>query len=136
MITKGSNQYGLKQNGRDKLDFYIDNGSRQLLTVDLPADWQDKWHNVTAVYDGARMTVYIDGKEAGNKAARGKIRNLPLSLCIGRDEQRFGQETNEYICDAIIDNVGIFDKAVTPAEGFKAEESVLWLDFESETADG
>ena len=136
MITKGSNQYGLKQNGRDKLDFYIDNGSRQLLTVDLPADWQDKWHNVTAVYDGARMTVYIDGKEAGNKAARGKIRNLPLSLCIGRDEQRFGQETNEYICDAIIDNVGIFDKAVTPADGFKAEESVLWLDFESETTDG
>ncbi len=136
MITKGSNQFGLKQNRGDKLDFYIDTGKRELLTVDLPADWQDKWHNVTAVYDGKKMTVYIDGAEMGSKEARGNIRNLPLSLCIGRNEERNGQDTNEYICDAIIDNVGIFDKAVTPSEGFRPEESVLWLDFEKEYEDG
>lgn len=136
MITKGNNQYGLKQNRDDKLDFYIDTGRRELLTVPLPADWQDRWHNVTAVYDGEKMTVYIDGNEMGSKEARGNIRNLPLSLCIGRNEERNGQDTNEYICDAIIDNVGIFNKAVLPSEGFKAEESVLWLDFENEYEDG
>lgn len=136
MITKGNNQFGLRQNRGDKLDFYIDTGRRELLTVELPADWQDKWHNVTAVYDGKKMSVYIDGVEMGNKAAQGNIRNLPLSLCIGRNEERNGQDTNEYICDAIIDNVGIFDKAVTPSEGFKPEESVLWLDFEKEYEDG
>lgn len=135
MINKGSNQYGLMQNGKDKLEFYIDTGSRQLLIVDLPSDWQDRWHNVTAVYDGAEMTVFIDGKEAGSRPASGNIRNLPLSLCIGRDEERCGQETI-YTCDAIVDNVGIFDVAVTPAEGFNAEKAVLWLDFEEETNDG
>jgi beta-galactosidase len=126
----------LKQNGRDKLDFYIDTGAREVLTVDLPSDWQDVWHNVTAVYDGATMAVYIDGQLAGERSAKGNIRNLPLSLCIGRDEQRCGQETNEYICDAVIDNVGIFDKAVIPSDGFNVEESVLWLDFESESNEG
>ena len=136
MITKGSNQYGLRQNGMDKLDFYIDTGRREVLTVDLPSDWQDVWHNVTAVYDGSRMMVYIDGKPVGERPASGNLRNLPLSLCIGRDEQRCGQETNEYICDAVIDNVGIFDKAVKPSDGFNAEESVLWLDFESESYEG
>jgi len=135
IISKGSNQYGLRQVGTDKLDFYIDTGSRELLTVDLPADWQDKWHNLTAVYDGSNMTVYIDGKEMGSRPASGNIRNLPLSLCIGRDEEKCGQETI-YTSDAIIDNVGIFDKAVTPADGFNAEESVLWLDFEEESNDG
>ena len=135
IISKGSNQYGLRQVGTDKLDFYIDTGSRELLTVDLPADWQDKWHNLSAVYDGSEMTVYIDGKEMGSRPASGNIRNLPLSLCIGRDEEKCGQETI-YTSDAIIDNVGIFDKAVTPADGFNAEESVLWLDFEEESNDG
>lgn len=135
MINKGSNQYGLRQVGKDKMDFYIDTGRRELLTVDLPSDWQDRWHNVTAVYDGSKMTVYIDGKETGSRPASGNIRNLPLSLCIGRDEERCGQETI-YTCDAIIDNVGIFDMAVTPSEGFNAGDAALWLDFEEETADG
>lgn len=135
MINKGSNQYGLRQVGKDKMDFYIDTGRRELLTVDLPSDWQDRWHNVTAVYDGSKMTVYIDGKETGSKPASGNIRNLPLSLCIGRDEERCGQETI-YTCDAIIDNVGIFDMAVTPSEGFNAGDAALWLDFEEETVDG
>lgn len=135
MINKGSNQYGLRQVGKDKMDFYIDTGRRELLTVDLPSDWQDRWHNVTAVYDGSKMTVYIDGKEIGSRPASGNIRNLPLSLCIGRDEERCGQETI-YTCDAIIDNVGIFDMAVTPSEGFNAGDAALWLDFEEETVDG
>jgi len=135
MINKGSNQYGLRQVGKDKMDFYIDTGRRELLTVDLPSGWQDRWHNVTAVYDGSKMTVYIDGKETASKPASGNIRNLPMSLCIGRDEERCGQETI-YTCDAIIDNVGIFDMAVTPSEGFNAGDAALWLDFEEETADG
>ena len=70
MINKGSNQYGLMQNGKDKLEFYIDTGRRELLTVALPSDWQDRWHNVTAVYDGAEMTVFIDGKESGSRCGR------------------------------------------------------------------
>ena len=135
LITKGENQYGLKQQGADKLDFYLDNGRKQTLTASLPADWENKWHNVTATYDGAAMKIYIDGAEAASQPMSGAIRNLPLSLCIGRSEEANGQEINVYICDALIDNVGVFADAVKPGQ-FNPSKAGLWLDFEEETQKG
>ncbi|MDO5442548.1 MAG: glycoside hydrolase family 2 TIM barrel-domain containing protein [Bacteroidia bacterium] len=138
MITKGSNQFGLRQMGADKIQFYIDidNGSKNTLTGDLPSDWEGKWHNVTAVYDSENMTIYIDSKPVASQPLTGSIRNLPLGVCIGRDEEKNGQDTNEYIADALIDNVGIFADAVTPDKGFDPAKSALWLDFEKETNEG
>lgn len=135
LITKGDNQFGLKQQGADKLDFYIDNGERQVLTASLPSDWEGKWHNVTATYDGENMRIFIDGSEVASKPVRGNIRNLPLSLCIGRSEEAQGQDTNVYICDALIDNVGVFADAVSPA-ALEPSKASLWLDFEEETDEG
>ena len=136
MITKGSNQFGLRQRGADKIEFYIDNGSKRTLTGDLPSDWENNWHNVTAVYDGAKMSIYIDGEVVASQAASGRIRNLPLSLCIGRDEERHGQDTREPVADALIDNVGVFSAAVVPSDGFNAADAALWLDFEEEKNEG
>ena len=135
LITKGENQYGLKQQGADKLDFYLDNGRKQVLTASLPADWEGKWHNVTATYDGARMVIYIDGTERASQPVQGAIRNLPLSLCIGRSEEALGQDTNVYICDALIDNVGVFAEAVRPGS-LNPAQAALWLDFEGEKTEG
>ena len=136
LLTKGSRQFGLRQRGTDKMEFYLDNGQRQVLSGPLPSDWEGRWHNVTAVYDGAEMALYIDAEKIASCRASGFIRNLPLSVCIGRDEQAHGQETNEYICDALIDNVGIFEGACTPSEGFDPSLAALWLDFEKETSGG
>lgn len=136
MITKGSNQFGLRQIGGDKLEFYIDNGSRISLMGDLPDDWEGNWHNVCAVYDSEKMTIFIDSREVASRPASGRLRNLPLSVCIGRDEEKNGQDINEYLADALIDNAGIFADAVTPDVGFDPRESVLWLDFEKETDEG
>ena len=135
LITKGENQFGLKQQGTDNLLFYIDNGSKQTLTAPLPADWEGKWHNVTATYDGAAMRIFIDGAEAASKPMTGAIRNLPLSLCIGRSEEAQGQDTNVYICDALIDNAGVFAEAVSPSS-LDPSKAALWLDFEEETNEG
>lgn len=135
MITKGNRQFGLRQNN-DKIEFYIDNGRLLTISGDLPSDWEEKWHNVTAVYDGTSMKVYIDGIETASGEASGSIRNLPLSICIGRNEEKHGQETNEYIIDALVDNVGIFASAVKPSDGFNPSDAVLWLDFEEEINEG
>ncbi len=134
-ITKGAHQYGLRQR-RDKLEFYIDNGRTQTLSAPLPADWEDRWHNVTAVYDGAAMKIYVDGSELASQEASGRIRNLPLSLCIGRNEEIGGQDIRDYVCDALIDNVGVFAQAVRPGSGFDPAQAALWLDFEGETDEG
>ena len=135
LLTKGDNQFGLKQFRDERLDFYLDNGRRQVLSAPLPADWEGEWHNVTAVYDGNRMCIYIDGALSASQPMKGNIRNLPLSVCIGRSEDGCGQDTNVFICDALIDNVGIFADAVTPGS-FDPSKAALWLDFEEETQEG
>lgn len=136
MITKGNNQYGIRQIGADKIEFYIDNGKRLALTGSLPADWEGRWHNVCAVYDAQNMTIYIDGKAIASQPASGNLRNLPLSVCIGRNEERNGQDITEYLADALIDNVGIFADAITPDMGYDPQKAALWLDFEKETDQG
>jgi len=135
-ITKGSHQFGLRQKGADGIEFYLDNGQVRSVEGKLPAGWENEWHNVTAVYDGASMKIYVDGAEVASGEASGRIRNLPMSLCIGRDEEKHGQETNEYICDALLDNVGVFAAAVRPSDGFDPAAAALWLDFEQETDEG
>lgn len=136
MITKGNNQFGLRQMGADKIQFYIYSGTKTVLTGDLPSDWEGRWHNVTAVYDSEKMSIFIDSKEVASQPLTGYITNMPLPVCIGRDAEKNGQDTNEFIADALIDNVGIFADAVTPEMGFDSKKSALWLDFEKETNEG
>ena len=132
LLTKGSNQFGIRQMGEEKLSFYIFTGSKKEISGDLPADWMDRWHNIRAVYDGAAMSLYIDGVKVAEGAASGPVRNLPWPVCVGRDEESCGQDTRVYICDAVIDNVGIFTEAYSPSEALSPDKSVLWLDFETE----
>ena len=131
-IAKGSNQFGLRQLGEDKLSFYLFNGSRKEISGPLPSDWQDHWHHIQGVYDGEKMALYIDGKQVAEGPCTGRIVNLPWPVCIGRDEETCGQDPRVYICDAIIDNVGVFTDAYGPSESLSPESSVLWLGFEEE----
>lgn len=135
-ITKGNNQFGLQQKGRDALDFYIFAGKKQTLTTKLPANWENSWHNLTAVYDGQTMKIFIDGTETASMKASGSIKNLPYPVNIGRNHELHGDETSVYICDAIIDNVGIFKNAAGPGMELKSTDAALWLDFETEKREG
>ena len=64
-ITKGSYQFGLQQQGEDSLDFYLYTDKRHILRVKLPVDWENNWHQLSGVYDGKAMAVYIDQKKVG-----------------------------------------------------------------------
>ncbi len=64
----------------------------------------------------------IDGKESRPVKASGNIRNTPFPVNIGRNAEIHGQETSVYICDAIIDRVGIFAEKVSAEH---AEKSVI-----------
>lgn len=157
-ITKGNYQFGLQQVGKDSLDFYIytdqaeptkDNNRQRnfmmfmrgkkegihRLRIKLPENWENNWHKLSGVYDGNAMTVYIDGKSVGSKEAKGSITNFPFPINIGRNAEAHGQDTDCYICDAQMDNVGIFADAVLPGQEY-TKKAVLWLDFESEKIGG
>ncbi len=133
LITKGNNQFGLHQVGNEKLRFYIFTDGIHAVEASLPEDWEFGWHNVKAVYDGRQMKLYIDGKLGGTAEAGGNIRNLPYPVNIGRNAQSHICETTVPICDAMFDNVGIFD---TCDCDLSPGNSVLWLDFEEMKDEG
>ena len=109
--------------------------SKHNVRMALPENWENNWHFVTAVYDGGGIFLTIDGKQSVRKPVRGNIRNTPFPVNIGRNAEVHGQETEVFICDAIIDHVGIFTDFIN-AEALKSassdikRNSALWLDFE------
>jgi beta-galactosidase len=135
ILTKGSFQYGLQQTAKDSLEFYVATGRRESVSAALPGDWEQHWHHVAGVYDGKVLTLYLDGRQAGTNACSGTITARPFGVNLGRSADVEGQEQAGYLYDAILDEVGIFDKAVAietlmqNAAQIKGQ-ALLWLDFE------
>jgi beta-galactosidase len=153
LITKGNWQFGIRQIRKDSLEFYLTTSAKYVnyfafdkikkskVTIALPSDWENNWHSVAARYNGKEITLSIDGKVSKPVVVTGDILNTPFPVNIGRDAEIHGQETSVYICDAIIDQVGIFTKAIalekldSPSAQLK-KEAALWLDFEEITTGG
>jgi len=70
-----------------------------------------KWHQITAVYDGERMLLYVDGRFSSSKKARGSIAISTSRVLIGSNDQNPG-------CDwhGLIDDVRVYSYALTRAE--------------------
>jgi len=147
LLTKGNWQYGIRQIRTDSLEFYVTTSvvrnywydftfiKKSKVRITLPENWENNWHSVIARYDGKAIVLSVDGKESNPVAVTGNIHNTPFPLNIGRDAEIHGQETSVYICDAIIDQVGVFSKAVNPAnlktpDAQLKKQAALWLDFE------
>ncbi len=64
LITKGSWQFGLHQIRKDSLEFYLTTTAKHKVQIALPDNWENNWHQVTATYDGAKISLTVDGKES------------------------------------------------------------------------
>ena len=147
-ITKGNAQFGVVQRGEDKLRFYLHAGKQFNLEVPLPENWKDRWHHVTASWDGKVMKLFIDGNEMGHEETLPEqqvgrrqpqvvvMDNYPYSVNIGRIEASHGSETHTvYTADAEMDNVAIYDKCVADGEG-NAADALLYLTFDGAGDEG
>ncbi len=141
LITKGNYQFGIHQIRKDSLEFYITTNQKKKVLIALPENWEYNWHQVVARYNGSAISLSIDGKDSKGVPISGNIRNTPFPVNIGRNVEIHGQETSVYICDAIIDRIGIFSKDVSadllknPTAELK-KQAALWLDFEEITVGG
>lgn len=64
MITKGDSHV-LQVNDHKTLTFFAGGWGRGDCTVNLPADWNNKWHHIAGVCTGKTLYLYIDGVLAG-----------------------------------------------------------------------
>ena len=141
ILTKGNNQFGLRQNGSNSLDFYIYTSRKTVISAELPEDWINNWHHVAVVYDGRSVSLYIDNEKAAERELTGNIRNFPFPLNVGKNAETDGQQTSVYLCDAIIDQLAVFPKTVDVGDLFAGKpelknSAALWLDFEQEQNEG
>jgi len=134
-LTKGSYQFGVQQKGQECLEFYLYTDRKHTICAPLPADWEYNWHDIAAVYDGKEMSLYINKEKKASEKVTGSIRNFPFPVNIGRNAEIHGQETSVYICDARMDNVGIF-ASVADINHPDPQKAALWLDFEKEQRNG
>jgi hypothetical protein len=70
------------------------------------------WHYLAGTFNGMEARLYIDGNLIANKIVSGKISVNSNKLYVGRAEPTYGG----YFFDGKIDDVRIYDKALTAEE--------------------
>jgi beta-galactosidase len=134
IIAKGNGQYSLKMGDENTLLFFVKSaGALRELRVPTPADWYDKWHRTTGVFDGTKLTLLIDGKQVGSLAWTGTIDRGRHAVNIGRDSETMRENLPNRMAHGVVDNARIYHKALT-AEQLTADpktEAVLALDFDT-----
>ena len=70
-----------------------------------------KWHHVAGVYDGSRISLYIDGVLEYSEAGSGSINTNNYAVMIGENADQRGREW-----DGQIDDVRIYNNALSEAE--------------------
>ena len=134
-VTKGSYQFGLCQNKKDSLVFYVTDSKRNSVTAPVPENWENNWHHLAGIYDGKKLSIYVDGNLSGLKTFTGSITNKPFPVNIGRNAEIEGQEYAGRTSNARFDQLAIFNKAVpvdqllNPPPSLQ-KEAQLWLDFD------
>lgn len=135
-LTKGSLHYGLVQSAKDSVLFYIGTDSVGLLKVKVPENWYDNWHHLVGIYTGEAMELYIDGERIGQKPHKGELIKRPFPVNLGRNAELIGQDYTRRHSNAIIDEVGIFNKCIAVSRLLNPNDelirmSALWLDLDA-----
>ncbi|MCJ7759125.1 MAG: DUF4981 domain-containing protein [Gillisia sp.] len=146
-LAKGKSQYGIQMENPETLEFYIT--TKQLRSINMNAirvsakatvtdDFYGKWHFVAGIYDGKKVQLFLDNKLVGETEFDGEMMSSPFPLCIGREAEKQDQgEFQGRMSNLVIDNVKIFDKAVTLSDlASNTKDAVLALDFETDKKDG
>ena len=77
--------------------------------LSTPGTYNDgAWHHVAATYDGATLSIYVDGAVAASAARSGAV-------ATGTSPVQVGQRTNFGGWQGSLDEVAFYDHALAPA---------------------
>jgi len=93
-----------------KLLFELSNGASTSLYSNKLVD-DNEWHFVAGTWDGSIMKIYIDSSVADASLSR----TTPLAYDV-TSTLRFGSHSAPYDYTGILDEVGIWNRALTPTE--------------------
>ncbi|GLZ36362.1 beta-galactosidase [Lentzea sp. NBRC 105346] len=115
IVSKG-NAYGLRMKDAKTLEFY----AGKSVTAPVPADFYDRFHRVTGVYDGATLKLSIDDVPVAAAEHAGGVPGNAWPVNIGRNAQTHREKYNGRTAHGVIDDVRIL----------AGTKPVLELDFD------
>ncbi len=103
-------KYILRMDNHGKITFAIYNPGWHAITI----PWANRiidtdWHHVVATYDGQKIKLYIDAVLLAEKSTSGKLKTSSSPVYIGSEHP-----LNYF--DGALDEVAVYDKALTQAE--------------------
>ena len=126
-IVKGDYSYGLKHTDTNELEFYIkgDGDTWYLPHYAVDGSFNGTWHHLAGTYDGSQVKLYVDGVLEDTEDFVGSIETDTTHLYIGEEIER----TYRYY-DGVIDDVRIYNRALSAHEVAQLAEAVVYIDFE------
>jgi len=121
IISKGNHAWRLsRKDGGDGVEFecsgliVLDEADG---TVQGSANVNDaRWHHIAGVYDGTRTRLYVDGKLNVSSEASGTINTNSCKVLIGENEEERTSQGHDRSFNGLLDDVRIYDYALTEAE--------------------
>lgn len=85
------------------------------------------WHHVAAVMSGSTYTVYLDGSSSGSAAVGNTV--VTTTTSVTGDDFKIGaryDNNNTYAVNGYIDDVAIFDSALTASEVSNIKNNAMY----------
>ena len=127
LITKGNTSYGLKiTESGDSLEFFIHSvGTWHSVVAKLPADAASKFHTYSGSYDGAQLSIFIDGAGAASKPCTAIISKNDFELSVGIDTEETARRFRGSVRRA-----AVYSRAMMLAKTIEDRpEALVLLDF-------
>jgi len=120
IVTKGNSAWRLHRNGltdtlrlscvgpntQEGRELWLD-ATASIATTD------GHWHHIVGVYDGSRLSLYVDGKIDAHRQASGRLATNGYPVCIGENFEQQGACWNGWIDDVRIYSRGLSAEEVT-----------------------
>ena len=135
LIAKGDRQFALKTNSTSQLEFFAYyNNSWDSVTVNLPSDWLNNWHQIAATYDKGAIKIYCDGTLLTEGTGNTTIASSSTALGVGCSADNGRTFDGEISMGRIYTRVLTADElnaqnSTSPAISADSEDVLLWADF-------
>ncbi|HWS42046.1 MAG TPA: glycoside hydrolase family 2 TIM barrel-domain containing protein [Pseudoflavonifractor sp.] len=134
MFAKGDKQVAMKTANKN-LEFFTYSTTWNTLTVTLPDNWLNNWHQVVGVYDKGKMTIYIDGVSLGTATKTSSIASSAETLALGYQTDKGDSFKGEISLGRVYTRALTLaeinaQKSTAPAITATSADVLLWADFD------
>ncbi|MDX2197125.1 MAG: LamG-like jellyroll fold domain-containing protein [Cytophagales bacterium] len=110
------NETGFNITNNGQTIFLIDDASANSTNIVSPFFYNDgKWHQITGVYDGTQMKLYLDNILVGTQSLSSNI-SMSSTFRIGHDDEPSATYPTRRFFEGLIDDIRIYNRALSDAE--------------------